>query len=157
MSTQNLQFRLASSNDLPDLVDINIDGDETYRSKNEEMFQDIVSKQQVYVVTDEEDKVLGLLYWREEFLGRYNQWYLKQISISQEVRSKGVGKGLLREFLEYAKSKKIEKVFADVHNDNFSSLRLCLGQGGLISGTIEGVGNTEEKDERVIIRFELNH
>ena len=92
----------------------------------------------------------------DSFLGRFNQWYLKQITVAKARRKSGVGFGLLNYFLKYAKDQKIEKVFADIHNDNYPSLNMSLKSGGLISGIIEGVGATKEKDERVVFRWELN-
>lgn len=149
-----LRYRLARPTDIPTLITINIDGEQEYRVYNTKLFRQLVGDRQVLVAV-EHGSVVGLLYWRPEFLGRNGQWYLKQITVARAARRRGVGGGLLRTFLAVAKKKKVKKVFADIHNDNYASLRLCLGAGGLISGTVEGVGDTPRKDERVIIRFEL--
>lgn len=150
----NLQFRLAKLTDIKTLVEINIDDDEDYRTINQKMFRELV-KSKLVLVALENKEIVGLLYWRPDFLGRFNQWYLKQVTVRKDARGKGVGVQLLNYFLNFAKKKKVEKVFGDIHNDNYPSLNMALNAGALISGTIEGVGNTEEKDERVIVRFEL--
>lgn len=149
-----LTFRLATAKDIPYLVEINIDGAESYRKINVKLFKDLVKIKQVLCAL-EDGKIVALLYWRNDFLGRFNQWYLKQITVSKKYRQRGVGSNLLKKFLVYAKSKKVEKVFADIHNDNYASLNTFLNAGALISGYIEGVGSTKSKDERVIFRFEL--
>jgi len=151
----NLQFRLAKPTDIKTLVEINIDDDEDYRTINQKMFRELV-KSKLVLVALENKEIVGLLYWRPDFLGRFNQWYLKQVTVRKDARGKGVGVQLLNYFLNFAKKKKVEKVFGDIHNDNYPSLNMALNAGALISGTIEGVGNTEEKDERVIVRFELH-
>lgn len=150
----NLQFRLAKPTDIKTLVEINIDDDEDYRTINQKMFRELV-KSKLVLVALENKEIVGLLYWRPDFLGRFNQWYLKQVTVRKDARGKGVGVQLLNYFLNFAKKKKVEKVFGDIHNDNYPSLNMALNAGALISGTIEGVGNTEEKDERVMVRFEL--
>jgi L-amino acid N-acyltransferase YncA len=150
----NLQFRLAKLTDIKTLVEINIDDDEDYRTINQKMFRELV-KSKLVLVALENKEIVGLLYWRPDFLGRFNQWYLKQVTVRKDARGKGVGVQLLNYFLNFAKKKKVEKVFGDIHNDNYPSLNMALNAGALISGTIEGVGNTEEKDERVMVRFEL--
>ncbi len=149
-----LKFRLGVAKDVSTLVTINIDGAESYRAINLKMFKELTKTKQVLCAVQDQE-IVALLYWRNDFLGRFNQWYLKQITVSKKYRKQGVGLSLLKEFLVYAKNKKVEKVFADVHNDNYASLSTCLNAGGLISGYIEGVGKTKGKDERVIFRFEL--
>ena len=155
MKNDSIQFRHAKQSDIPTLVELNIDGDEKYRKINERMFAEFLC-QELVIVAERNEYMVGLLYWRPEFLGRSNQWYLKQISVRSDSRGQGIGLGLLQYFLNFAKQSHVEKVFCDIHNDNFPSLRNALKAGGLISGMIEGVGNTKERDERVIVRFELN-
>ncbi len=150
----SFKVRFAKTVDVPELVNINIDGHEEYRSTNVALFKNLVKDKMVMLAT-QENKVVGLCYWRCEFLGRSHQWYLRQITVHKKYRKCGIGELLLTTFLDFATQKKVEKVFADIHNDNRASLSLFLGKGALISGTIEGIGNTRYKDERVIVRFEL--
>lgn len=156
MNQENINYRFAELNDIAHLVAINVDGDEEYREKNERMFKDLIPEQKV-MVAEMGGEIAALLYWRDNFLGRFNQWYLKQITVKKDYRGQGIGTAFLKHFLEYAKRQRVEKVFGDVHNDNFSSLKMNLEAGGLISGMIEGVGDTDEKDERVLFRFELKN
>jgi predicted acetyltransferase len=150
----NLQFRFAKLIDIKTLVEINIDGEEKYRKINQKMFRELVDKKRVFVALKNQE-IVALLYWRTDFLGRFHQWYLKQITVRKDARNKGIALQLLKYFLSYAKKKGVEKVFGDTHNDNYPSLSMFLKAGALISGTIEGVGDTDKKDERVIVRFEL--
>lgn len=149
-----LQYRLAEAGDIPRLVDINIDAEEEYREINEGMFADIVPRKQVLCAAAA-GEIVGLLYWRREFLDRAYAWYFEQISVDKSQRGKGIGLALLKHFLELAKGEGVTKVFSLIHNDNYPSLRMHLSAGALVSGTIEGLGETEGKDERVLMRFEL--
>ena len=151
----NLQFRVGKSEDIETLVKINTDGDEEYRAINQAMFHELIKKQLVFIA-EQNNVVVGLLYWRTEFLGRFNQWYLEQITVRNDARGKGIGVRLLRYFLGFAKEKGVEKVFADIHNDNYTSLQMALNAGGLISGSISGINN-KTNDQRVIVRFELRN
>ncbi len=149
-----LKFRFARPSDLGRLVQINIGQETSYRKLNERMFREIIPQKRVLCALQDRE-VVALLYWCKEFLGRTNQWYLEQITVEANYRNQGCGVTLLRYFLKYAKKRKTEKVFADIHNDNIASLKMSLAAGALISGFIEGIGKTKMKDERVIVRFEL--
>lgn len=105
-----LKFRLATAKDVPALVKVNIDGAESYRTINVKMFKELTKTKQVLCAVQDQE-IVGLLYWRNDFLGRFNQWYLKQITVSKKYRKQGVGLSLLKEFLVYAKKKKVEKGF----------------------------------------------
>jgi L-amino acid N-acyltransferase YncA len=150
-----LQYRLAELADLPRLVEINIGDEKEYQEINEKMFAEIIPQKQVLCVLAE-GNIIGLLYWRKEFFDRAAMWYFEQISIDKAYRGKGIGLALLKHFLELAKKEGIKKIFSFIHNDNYPSLKMHLNAGGLISGTIEGLGETEGKDERVLVRFELS-
>jgi len=154
MNDFKITFRFPKLSDLKRLVEIDIGREQSYRMINERMFKEIIPKKLVMCAVVYK-QIVGLLYWRTQFLGRSNQWYLEQITVDKKWRGKGVGLALLGHFLTYAKNQKVEKVFGDVHNDNIASLKMTLAAGALISGFIEGVGKTKQKDERVIIRFEL--
>lgn len=155
MNDNSIEYKFASIEDIKELVNINIDGEEEYRKINQEMFNEIVPQKRV-LICSQDKKIIGLMYWRKDFLGRTNQYYIEQITIKKSHRKKGYGLLLLKHFLEICKKQKVIKVFCDIQNNNSSSLQMCLSAGGLISGTIEGLGDTKEKDERVIVRFELN-
>ena len=148
--TEKLKFRLAKMDDIEKLVDINTGNEHKYRSVNFRMFRQLIPKNLV-MVCELDEIVVGLLYWNSEFLDRTDSFYLSQITIDKEYRSKGYGVLLLKYFLKYAKKKGAKKVFALVEDKNKASLSTCYKAGGIKSGILLGFG---KQKKRIIIRFE---
>lgn len=153
-TTPQVTFRFPKSTDLERLVEINIDGKESEKKWDVPLFGELIPKKRVICAVIDH-KIIGVIYWYEEFLGRPKQWYVGQIIIDKKWRGKGIGDKLLKRFLRYAKRMKAERVFCDIHNDNYPSLKIALKSGALVSGYIQGVEKKRAKDEWVILRYEL--
>ena len=125
-----ITFRAPKASDLKRLVDIYADGKDSEKKCNFKLFADLIpQKRSLCVLAD--DKIVGLVYWYDEFLGRRKQWYMAQIIMAKKWRGKGVGQKLLKRFLAHAKRNKVERVFCDINNDNYPSLKIALKSGGL--------------------------
>ncbi|MDP2665996.1 MAG: GNAT family N-acetyltransferase [Candidatus Diapherotrites archaeon] len=140
--------------DLEKVVKVNVGKEKKFKKRQEEMFARIIPLNRV-AVCEKGKEIVGLIYWNNEFLGRSQLWYLEQMTVDEKYRRMGIGRGLIEFVKKRAKRNKIEKLFADAQNKNIASILLCLRTGGLISGTIEGILNSKEKDERIFFRFEL--
>ena len=151
MSRMDQKVCLATPDDIADCVRINIDGDEDYRPTNERLFAELIPQHRV-MVCKENGSIIALLYWREEFLGRTDYYFLEQITTRDDRRSKGFGSLLLDSFLNLCKEREVHGVFGLIHNNNTASLRMCLKAKGFISGMITGFG----EGDRVIVRFDLD-
>ncbi len=154
MDQTKTTHRFAELDDLGRLVELNIDQEEEYREINEQLFTELIPQKRV-IVAESEDKIVAVLYWATNFLERTNIWYLDQITVDKTNRHKGIGVGLLKYFLDHAKTQKTQKVFAIVHNDNNPSLEMCRNAGGIASGSIEGLSDSRGEDKRTVFRWEF--
>jgi len=152
---KKIKFRYASLLDIKELVNININGKEKFRKIDQKMFKNIIPQKRV-LICQEKDEIVGLIYYQKDFLGRTDKYYIEQITVKKQYRKKGYGLLLLNRFLNKCEKLKIKKVFGDIHNDNLASLQMCLKARALISGTLEGFENTNKRDGKIFIRFELN-
>ncbi len=149
-----LKIRLAAKNDVIGLVNVNAEGEPLFRNVDRKMFLKKISAKQVFCA-EIGKKIVGLLYWQTTFLDRSNQWYLQQITVGKKYRRQDIGYSLLKYFLNYAKRKKIEKVFGTIHNDNYPSLLMNLRQKAIVSGYLHGLGKQKD-DGKLIMRWDLN-
>ncbi|MEK7552283.1 MAG: GNAT family N-acetyltransferase [Patescibacteria group bacterium] len=130
----NITIRTAFLKDLPRLVVINSLGSEEEGLIVEEKLPPFVKSGDLIVALADKELV-GLLYWRKEFLGD-NNWFLTQVTVDKDYRRKGTGEKLCRYFLEHAKNNGIKKVFADAEENNFASINLLKKLGGISLGKI---------------------
>ena len=148
-----MKIRFAVMKDLDDLVMINVGDEKGYSHMNRRMLRTKVTEKQVLAAISD-GRISGLLYFVPEFLGRENIWYLEQVTVDKSYRRKGIGKALITDFIKYAKSRQISKVFADVRLPNNASLRTCISCGGKVAGSVRGLSK-DKKDKRTIVRFDL--
>lgn len=145
----NIHIRKGTLEDLPQLAIINGMGTEGGVKMAEERLPAFISSNNL-IVAEDDSKIIGLLYWERKFLGEDN-WFLTQITITEEHRRKGIGESLWREFLSIAKQGGASAVFCDVYEENLASKNLALKIGGIVVGSIDlGAG-----DKRVFYRFDL--
>ena len=138
--------------DLKEIVDLEIEGEEKYRENSEKIILDLIKTKRI-IVCKFKNRIIGYLSWVNNFMGINDFYYLEQIRINSKYRKKGFASFLIKYFLDYAKSKKIKKVFGDIHKKNIASLKLCLKLGASKSGKITGIDPNGE--EKRIIRFDL--
>jgi ribosomal protein S18 acetylase RimI-like enzyme len=148
-------FRFPKISDLPRIVEINVDGVKSEKKFYPRFFaKEIIPKKRA-ICAIINGKLIGSIFWYDEFLGRPKQWYVGQIIVDKDFRGMGIGDRLLKRFLKHARRKKAERVFCDIHNDNYPSLQIALKSGALVSGYIQGVEKKRAKDEWVILRYDL--
>ena len=102
------------------------------------------------IVAEEGLEIVGLLYWKREFLGDKN-WFLVQVTVAENYRRRGVGEKLWRYLLSEAKTHGAKYVFADIAIDNDASMQLAQKLGGISAGSID----LGEDDTRNFYRFDL--
>ncbi len=149
----NITYRLADESDLPGLLQANmgLNG----KIIDEETLPTYVKEHRVFCA-ETEGKIISLLYWEKNFVGDPNFWFIHQITTVVDWRRKGVASELVKEFLGYAASQKVWKVFADVRQNNESSIGLNKKLGAIECGWLRGLDDDSEEDVWKIFRFDLS-
>ncbi len=146
---QKVKIRFATVKDVKELIAIDTGYGAIGRKK---LFEQ--TRRKLVFCAEQDRKIVGILYWQPKFLERKNKWYLEQITVVKTMRKRGIGAGLLKHFLAYARSKKVEKIFADVQTWNYASLAMGLRANAILCGYINGIGKKKEGD-RVIMRWDF--
>jgi L-amino acid N-acyltransferase YncA len=135
----NIDIQEGELKDLEVLAEINSSDDverEESRLKALEQLPDYINKHNLIVAKSGEE-IFGLLYFDRHFFAENYRWFIVQITIREDVRRKGIGEALWKHAFALAKENGINKVFADVKEDNVPSTNLVNKLGGIDVGYIE--------------------
>lgn len=80
-----------------------------------------------------DQKIIGFLGWDTKHKENPNNWYLEQITIRKDYRGQGIGKDLVRYFLDFSRKNEINKIYAHVQERNTPSLSMFLNTGWKIN------------------------
>lgn len=145
----NLQYRLATIQDLPRLSELNSFGTEEGKKEAELELPRFINSNNI-LVAEKENNIIGLLYWEEKFFSK-GRWFLTQITIDENYRRKGIGEMLLKYFFDFAKKQGIKEVYADIRASNNPSVNLVKKLGAIQVGSID----LNDGDPRIFWRFNL--
>ena len=91
---------------------------------------------------------MGFLGWDTTFKNTPEYWYLEQITIRKDYRGKGIGKDLVRYFLDLCRESGVKKIYAHVQEHNIRSLKMFLSTGWQIN-----TGSDKKVDKETTIEF----
>jgi len=86
-----------------------------------------ISKDYKYIISLENNKIIGLVTWLMHGLPKHGLFELDRICILKEARGKGIGRGLVNTLVEDAKNwyqeqgSKIRKLYLLTHEENVSA------------------------------------
>lgn len=156
----NIIRRLAEESDLPQIFKANVGL--SGKIIDEKLLPIYVKEQRVFCA-EVDGEIASVLYWENNFVGDPDFWFIHQITTAVNWRRKGVATKLVKEFLKYAASKNVKKVFADVREINPKPQELMKKLGAIECGWLRGLDNDSDKDGYdpeadvwKIYRFDLN-
>ena len=156
----NIIYRLANESDIPRLLRANLGLNG--KIIDEEILPSYVKEGRVFC-SENDGKIISLLYWENNFVGDPSFWFIHQVTTVADWRRKGVASGLIKAFLNYAASLGIRKVFADVRQNNEQSIGLNIKLGAVECGWLKGLDHDSgeddynpEEDVWRIFRFDLS-
>ncbi|UCZ53454.1 GNAT family N-acetyltransferase [Bacillus shivajii] len=86
-----------------------------------------------YLLTyEDKHKLVGFAYGYElqRFDGRKNMMYMHQVEVLPEHRKQGIGKKLMKSFIEICKQNDCERLFLITNKSNVPAVTLYNGVGG---------------------------
>ena len=127
-----ISYRKAEQEDLDEIMDIINDVDLKHQKESRAKIIDRISKDQLLCCISD-NKIIGFLGWDTKFHDNSDHWYLEQITIQKDYRSKEIGQDFVKYFLKMCRDKKVKKLYAHVQEHNAQSLKMLLNTGGMIN------------------------
>lgn len=125
-------IRKAEIKDLDEIMDVINDVSEEAQKESKEKISKRISEGQLLCCLDN-NKIIGFLGWDTKYKENPDNWYLEQITIHKDYRGQGIGKELVRYFLNFCRKNRIKKIYAHVQNHNERSLKMFLNTGWKIN------------------------
>ena len=127
-----ISYRKAEQEDLDEIMDIINDVDLKHQKESRAKIIDRISKDQLLCCISD-NKIIGFLGWDTKFQNNSGHWYLEQITIQKDYRSKGIGSNFVKYFLDTCHNEKVKKLYAHIQEHNIHSLKMFLNAGGIIN------------------------
>ena len=127
--TSSVVVRSASTSDIPEILKLQQQA-ETAAQWSSSEYERIVAKGGVLLVAESEGNVCGFIAGSAV----ESEWELENVVVDQLMKRRGVGRLLIRRFLETAKGAAAKKAFLQVREDNASARALYEDAGFRVCG-----------------------
>lgn len=144
------KIRKAKTEDLNEIMNVICDVSEKEQKESKEKILKRISDDQLLLCCLDNDKVIGFLGWNSKFQHNSNNWYLEQITLHKDYRGQGIGKELVRYFMDLCRKNGVKKVYAHVQEHNERSLKMFLDTGWKINNDSD-----KKVDKEITIEFEI--
>lgn len=125
-------IRKAKTEDLEGIMEVISDVGEEAQKESKEKISKRISEDQL-LIYEIDGKIIGFLGWDAKHQNNPDNWYLEQITIHKDYRGQGIGKELVRYFLDFCRKNGVKKVYAHVQDHNERSLKMFLNTGWKIN------------------------
>jgi N-acetylglutamate synthase-like GNAT family acetyltransferase len=127
-----ISYKKAEMEDLDKIMEIISDVEISKQEKSKIIIKERTEQESLLCVIAD-NKIIGFLGWNKNFQNNPECWYLEQITIQKDYRSKGIGKNFVKYFLQICQDEKVKKLYAHVQEHNDRSLKMFLSVGGKIN------------------------
>lgn len=141
-------IRKAETEDLNGIMEVISDVNEEAQKESKEKISERISEDQL-LIYEIDGTTIGFLGWDSKYQNNTDNWYLEQITIQRDFRRQGIGKELVRYFLDFCRKNGIKEVYAHVQNHNERSLRMFLSTGWKINNDPDKITDKETTIEFV--------
>lgn len=140
-------IRKAEAEDLDEIMEVISDVSEEAQKESKEKISKRISEDQ-FLIYEIDGKIIGFLGWDAKYQNNPNNWYLEQITIQKDYRGQGIGKELVRYFLDFCMKNGVKKVYGHVQDHNERSLRMFLNTEWKINNDLD-----KKTDKEITIEF----
>lgn len=143
-----LTIREAKEKDLNEIMEVISDVSEEAQKESKEKILKRISEDQL-LIYEIDGTTIGFLGWDAKYQNNPDSWYLEQITIHKDYRGQGIGKELVRYFLDLCRKNGVKKVYAHVQEHNERSMRMFLSTGWKINNDPDKITDKETTIEFV--------
>jgi len=127
-----ISHKYAEQKDLDEIMKVISDVDLKNQEESKGKIIDRISKDQILCCVSD-NKIIEFLGWDNKFHDNPEYWYLEQITIQKDYRSKGIGQNFVKYFLQICREEKVKKLYAHIQEHNSKSLKMFLNTGAIIN------------------------